>query len=51
MDIYEILQMGGYGLYVWPAYLITLLVFVMNILFIFIEKRHVKKILSKHYES
>jgi len=51
MDMHEILQMGGYGWYVWPAYLITLIVFVLNIGFIFIEKRYVKKILIKHYES
>jgi heme exporter protein CcmD len=51
MDIHEILNMGGYGFYVWPAYLITLFIFFINIVFIFIEKRHVKKILSKHYES
>jgi len=29
----EFLNMGGYGVYVWPAYLIVAIVLIVNVLF------------------
>lgn len=49
MDLNTILYMGGFGWYVWPAYLITISIFGFNILFAWLEKRRVKKILHQHF--
>lgn len=46
----NLITMGGYGWYVWPAYGITLFVFALNIVFFFFEKKQIKKLL-KQYES
>jgi heme exporter protein CcmD len=48
MNVDQLISMGGYGLYVWTAYGITLSVFAINIGLVFLEKARVKKI-SKHY--
>lgn len=50
MHLNEIISMGGYGLYVWTAYSITLLVFGMNLFTAIREKKRVKKTL-RHYFS
>ncbi|GEM_PF-3283096 len=42
------LSMGGYGMYVWTAYSITLMVFSINLIFIFFEKKKVKEIVRDH---
>lgn len=46
----EWFSMGGYSMYVWPAYCITLIVFGLNIALSIREKNQVKKILQ-HYFS
>ena len=33
MNLNHVLAMGGYGLFVWPAYCITLFVFGLNIIY------------------
>ena len=43
-----LLNMGGYGLYVWTAYGITLSVFAINLFFTLKEKKQIKKIIQ-HY--
>jgi heme exporter protein CcmD len=47
--------MGGFGYYVWPAYLITFGIFGFNIFFTIFEKRRIQKIMnqffSEHHES
>lgn len=48
MSFNEIISMGGYGAYVWPAYGITLFVFGINFILSFLEKRRVKKMIN-HY--
>jgi heme exporter protein CcmD len=48
MDINQILAMGGYGIYVWSAYAITLMVFGINLVASFREHRRVKKTI-RHY--
>jgi heme exporter protein CcmD len=48
MSLSQFVSMGGYSLYVWPAYFITLLVFGINIFFTLNEKKHIKKLI-KHY--
>jgi len=55
MNLHEIINMGGYGIYIWPAYFFTLGVFAVNIGLVVHETRRAKKILShyfkRHYES
>ena len=47
MNMSQLIHMGGYGFYVWPAYCITLFVFGFN-LFLFVrERKQVKKILQR----
>ena len=46
MSINHLFMMGGYGLYVWPAYGITLAVLGINLLASVHEKFHVKKQLN-----
>lgn len=48
MYITQFLNMDGYGIYVWPAYCITLLIFVINIALTLQEKRQIKKIISQY---
>lgn len=48
MNLNQLFAMGGYGIYVWPAYAITLIVFALNLLAIFREKRHAKKIIKQY---
>jgi heme exporter protein CcmD len=43
----ELLHMGGYGVYVWTAYSMTLLVFGINFLAAWNEKRKTKKIVQQ----
>jgi len=49
MNLAQLLSMGGYGLYVWPAYCITLGVFGLNWWLFSREKKHIQKIIR--YES
>lgn len=46
MNISHIVNMGGYGWYVWPAYSITLFVFGFNFFLFLREKKQIKKIFS-----
>jgi heme exporter protein CcmD len=48
VDIQQILAMGGYGMYVWSAYAITLTVFGINLVASVREHRRVKKTI-RHY--
>lgn len=47
MNINHLVNMGGYGCYVWPAYFITLCVFGFNFFLFFREKKQIKKILQR----
>ena len=40
----EFLSMGGYGLYVWPAYLIVAIVLILNLV---VPLRRHRRLLSK----
>lgn len=42
----ELLAMGGYGMYVWPAYGITFAVFTLNLFIALKEKNQIKKLLK-----
>lgn len=42
------MSMGGYGMYVWPAYGITLLVFGINFFAALAEKKQIKKMIEEH---
>ncbi len=44
-------MMIDYGIYVWPAYGITLLILGLNIFFALREKIKTHMLLKKHYES
>jgi heme exporter protein CcmD len=50
MNFYNLLAMGGYGVYVWSAYGITLAVFGLNILMSYREMKMVRKI-YQHYQT
>ena len=45
MSLHQLLAMGGYGLYVLPAYLITLSVFALNLFSFVRERKQLKKII------
>jgi heme exporter protein CcmD len=47
-DIHHILSMGGYGIYVWAAYVITLVIFGLNLLVCVVEKKQTHKIIRRH---
>jgi heme exporter protein CcmD len=47
MLIQHLLEMGGYGAFVWPAYAITLFVFGINLVLFSHEKKQVKKIITQ----
>lgn len=47
MNLSHILNMGGYGLYVWSAYGITLGVFAMNVILFVQEKKRIKKLIKQ----
>lgn len=62
MQIMHLLNMNGYGIYVWPAYGITLVIFAINIIHSLREKNRIKKMIADylshtpssfvhHYES
>ena len=51
MNLNDIFNMGGYGMYVWPAYGITLAVFSINLFSALQEKRRTKKIISQQLSS
>ncbi len=50
-NLNHLLSMGGYGIYVWPAYVITLAVFGINIFSSLKEKRAAKKIIQQYLLS
>lgn len=47
MTLNEFFAMGGYALYVWTAYGLTLFVFGINVWLTFSEKRHINKIIKQ----
>ncbi len=51
MHFHEIIYMGGFGAYVWPAYGITFFIFGLNILSALLQKRHTKKILQQFFKD
>ena len=51
MNLNHLLAMGGYGLFVWPAYCITLFVFGMNLVTALQENRRVKKSIQQSLAS
>ncbi|MHB1948740.1 MAG: heme exporter protein CcmD [Gammaproteobacteria bacterium] len=42
----QLITMGGYGMYVWPAYGITFAVFAINLFIALKEKKQIKKLLK-----
>jgi len=46
----EWLSMGGYGRYIWPAYIITLLVFVIVFVISCYERNRIKKIVKNYHQ-
>jgi len=44
----EFLNMGGYGLYVWPAYLIVAIVLILNLVVPLRRHRHLLSKMSRH---
>ena len=49
MNLMHLINMGGYAMYVWPAYGITLAVLAFNGWLFLREKKHIQKIIR--YES
>ena len=47
MNFDHIIHMGGYGVYVWTAYSITLSVFVINWVGSLVEKKRIKKLIQQ----
>lgn len=48
--MHNFLNMGGYGWYVWPAYLITLSVFGINVTVSLLEKKRVRQVVKNYHE-
>ena len=51
MNIHKLLSMDAYGIYVWSAYSITLIVFSINLFLAMREKNAVKKIIRSAHLS
>lgn len=51
MNLDQFFHMGGYGIYVWPAYGITLLVFLLNLIFALKETKSIKKNLKQYFSQ
>lgn len=51
MNLNQIINMGGYGIYVWSAYFITLTVFAINLLLTLNEKKQIKNIIRHYLKS
>jgi heme exporter protein D len=47
-NLADVLNMGGYGAYVWTAYGITLLAFGINLALSLREKKQVRKTLQRY---
>lgn len=47
MAVREFLEMGGYALYVWPAYGLTFIVLVLNVVIPWLREKQLKRNLSK----
>ena len=43
MGIHEFLEMGGYAAYVWPAYGLTLIVLVLNVVIPWQREKRLKR--------
>ena len=43
MNLTHFLNMGGYGIYVWPAYLFTLFIFAYQLVSTRLEKKRIQK--------
>ncbi len=43
MNLAEFFDMGGHGIYVWPAYTITFVVLLLNIAFARVRMRDLKR--------
>lgn len=48
MTLNHIIFMGGYGVFVWSAYFLTLVVFCLNVFFTFKEKKYIKKYIKRY---
>lgn len=48
--MHNIFFMGGFGWYVWPAYLITLTVLGINFLQALFEKKRIKQFIKNYHE-
>lgn len=51
MQFNEIIHMGGFGAYVWPAYFVTFFIFGLNIILVLLQKRQAKKILQQFFNE
>lgn len=49
MSLDQFIHMGGYGVYVWTTYGITLFVFGLNLSLVFLEKRAIKKMAKQYF--
>lgn len=48
MNLNDIISMHGYGMYVWPAYFITLFIFGINLFSTLTEKQQTKKRIKQY---
>lgn len=44
------LNMGGYGIWLWPAYGITGFIFILNIFFACHEKKNIQQNIQKQFD-
>ena len=51
MSFIEFLDMGGYAGFVWPAYLITAIVLIANLLLPWIRHRRQRKLLAARVQN
>ncbi len=51
MHFSEIIHMGGFGCYVWPAYLATFFIFGFNVFLALFEKKRAHKIVKKFFSE
>ncbi len=52
MNVEQLIGMGGYGIYVWPAYGIGLVVLILNIIVpLYVKKQKLKAIIKAQVQD
>jgi heme exporter protein CcmD len=51
MNLTQLFDMGGYGKFVWSAYALTFIVFILNLVLCLSEKKRIHNRLKKYWHQ